>query len=149
MNKRNNVLWLDHLARYGLTPVELQPRDETGSALVGRLQQAVAATTEAEIRCEDDLRRARAGSEAVRRLLNDIIAAWAERPSPRLAAERAEVLQLVKALLRAIRSLRRKLAKATGGEVGDDDPIAAMALGEPIETPRDPDPIRTMAMGEA
>jgi hypothetical protein len=52
-----------NLTRYGLTPVELQPRDETGSSIADRLRQAIAAAAEAKTRCEDDLRRARAGSQ--------------------------------------------------------------------------------------
>ena len=43
----------------------------------------------------------------------------------------------------------RKLAEATNGEVGNDDPIRAQAMGEPSAEERDPDPIKMMAEGAA
>jgi hypothetical protein len=59
--------------------------------------------------------------------LEEIRKSWAADADPLLAAQRQDLAKLVRTLEKAVQSLRQTLADATGGEVGADDPIAAMA----------------------
>jgi hypothetical protein len=62
--------------------------------------------------------------------LEEIRKNWAADADPLLAAQRQDSAKLVRSLEQAVKSLRKTLADATGGEVGADDPIAEMAAGK-------------------
>jgi hypothetical protein len=61
--------------------------------------------------------------------LEQLRLSWAEGADALLLAQRQDLAKLVKTLEQAVQSLRKTLSDATGGEVGLDDPIAAMAAG--------------------
>jgi hypothetical protein len=62
--------------------------------------------------------------------LEQLRLSWAEGADALLLAQRQDLARLVRSLEKAVQGLRKTLSDATGGEVGLDDPIAAMAAGK-------------------